>query len=416
MIVMTYITVKSRGRLSLGLDGLSMCQEAACSSLQRKRAALGCCMSLLAVLCSTFPVAAQEEVVEITVTGQGISEDAAKNDALRKALEQGGKVEISSHSNVANFELIRDSIYARADGIVSDYRILEQGDAGGGIKFCRVHAKVTKNAIASTWGEVQNVLDQIGQPGIAVYIKETIDGVVQESSILESVIENRLVNKGFKVYDTQQLLAKLSREELDAAAEGNENKQHALAKDFVMQIFITGHAHANAAGLKELEGRPTAMYNGDAVIKMYYTDTAQLLASESLANWRGGAQGFHETSPQAGKKALENAGAELVDRLYHNVMKRWSTQISAGGELSLEVEGMDMGDAIRLKKKLKDINPDKILSVNGPSATKGIITFRIKAKMTAEEFAEYLVEGEFASMIGVVDLKSNRIQAKWIGK
>jgi len=372
------------------------------------------CLVLAAV---GFSARAQafEESEPIVVTGEGLSEDSARRDALRKALEQGGGVEISSRSNVENFQLIRDSIYARADGIVTDYKILEKGEGAGGTFLCNISAKVSKSAIASTWGEVQNVLDQIGRPGIAVYIQERIDGVLQDSSILESQIEKRLLDSGFTVYAGQQIRAIAEKETADAASEGNVAKLQAIAKDFGTQIFITGTAQANGAGVQELAGQAVAMYNGDGMIKMYYTDTGQLLASESLANWRGGARGFKAVSPQAGKKALENAGQELVERCYWSVMQRWATRISAGGELSLEVEGLSMADGIKLKKKLREIDADKIVSVDGPSATKGIMTFRIKAKMTAEELAEHLVEGEWATLIEIVDLKPNRIQAKKAG-
>jgi len=371
-------------------------------------------LGLTLVVGFAVQAAAQENVVEVTVTGEGMSEDSARNDALRKALEQGGGVEISSHSQAENFQLIRDTIYARAEGIVSDYKILEQGDAAGGVKFCKIRAKVNKSAIATTWGEVQNVLDQVGRPGIAIYILERIDGLVQDSSILESQIENRLLKAGFNVYAGQQLRALAEKEGGDAGSEGNVAKVQAIAKDFGTQIFITGTAQANSAGVKELAGEPTAMYNGDGMIKMYYTDTAQMLASESLANWRGGARGFHTVSPQAGKKALENAGEELVERCYQSVMKQWATRISAGGELTLEVEGMSLADALKLKKKIQDISADKIKNVNH-SLTKGIVTFRIKAQMTAEELAEHLAGGEFAQIIEIVDLKTNRIQAKKVG-
>ncbi len=360
------------------------------------------------------PIWAQDDVVEVTVTGEGVSEDGARNDALRKALEQGGGVEISSHSQAENFQLVRDTIYARADGIVKDYKILEQGDAAGGIKFCKIRAKVSKSAIASTWGEVQNVLDQIGRPGIAIYILERIDGIVQDSSILESQLENRLLAAGFNVYAGAQLRALAEKESGDATTEGNLPKVQAIAKDFGTQIFITGTAQANAAGVTPLAGEPTAMYNGDGMVKMFYTDTAQLIGSESLANWRGGARGFHTVSPQAGKKALENAGQELVERLYVSCMKQWATRISAGGELTIEVEGMSVADALKFKKKLQEISADKIKNVN-QSSTKGVATFRVKAQMTAEELAGYLVEGEFAKMIEIVDLKTNRIQAKRVG-
>ena len=220
-------------------------------------------------LCLAAPAMAQDDMVVLTVTGMGISEDSARNDALRKALEQGGGTEISSRSQVDNFELIRDSIYARADGIITDYKILEQGDAAGGMKYCKIQAKVSKSAIATTWGEVQNVLDQIGRPGIAVYILERIDGVVQDSSILESQIERRLLEAGFDVYAGEQLRRIMEKESTDAESEANIAKVRAIAKDFDTQIFITGTAQANSAGVKELAGQATAMYNGDGMIKMY---------------------------------------------------------------------------------------------------------------------------------------------------
>lgn len=358
------------------------------------------------------PVLAEPEIVELPpITGEGLSEDAALRDALRRALQQGGSTEISSHSNVQNFELIRDTIYARSEGIVSDYKIVEKGEGAGGTIFVKIVAKVNKSAIATTWGEVQNVLDQIGRPGVAIDILERIDGQIQDSSILESQLENRLLKAGFTVYSRQQIETLARKEGDDAGATGNVQKMQAIAKDFGTQIFISGTAQANAAGVNNVAGQDLAMYNGDAMIKMYHTDTAQLLASESLANWRGGARGYRENSPQAGKKALENAAQELVDRLYANVMLHWSTQISAGGDLVLEVEGMTVVDAIKFKKKLEAIDPDRILNVNY-EMTKGIAKFRVKAKMTGESFVEILVSGEFAEMIDVVDLKSNRIQAK----
>lgn len=358
---------------------------------------------------------AVDDVVTVEVRGEGISEDAARRDALRKALEQGGRVEISSRSHVENFELLRDTVFARADGLVTDYQIIEQGPAAGGVFFCSIRAKVSKSAIASGWGEVQNVLDQIGRPAITVYILERIDGEQMDSSILESQIESRLIKVGFDVKAGEQVRAIMEKELGDARSEGNDARGLAIAKGFGAQLFITGTAQANAAGVRELAGEPTAMYNGDAMIKMYYTDTGQLMASEPIPTWRGGARGFFTHSPQAGKKALDGAGKEIVDRCYNAVMRQWATRISAGGEIELHIEGMSIAEALKLKKKIKAIDPDKIRSVNGPRATKGVMVFRIKAKMTAEDFAVYLVEDDWAAIIEIVDLKPNRIQAKKVG-
>lgn len=379
----------------------------------RSQTRVGTMLALLAALCVSSPVMAQDDIVDVPATGQGMSRESACQDALRRALEKGGGVEISSHSETENFELIRDTIYARADGIITDYKVVNESDGAGGIKICEIRAKVRKSAIASAWGEVQNLLDQVGRPVIVVYIQERIDGIEQDSSILESQIEHKLLEAGFTVRAGEQVRAIAEKESADAASEENVAKMQAIAKGFGAQIFISGTAQADAAGVRDLYGQATAMYNGDAMIKMYYTDTAELLASESLANWRGGARGYDTVSPQAGKKALENAGQELVERCYASVMKRWATRITAGGELVLEVEGINLTNAIKLKKKLEAIDTDRIRRVD-QSLSKGIATFRIQAKMTAPTLAEYLVDDEWTALIEIVDLKTNRIQAKWV--
>ena len=68
-------------------------------------------------------------------------------------------------------------------------------------------------------------------------------------------------------------------------------------------------------------------------------------------------------------------------------------------------------DLARCPGTVGALDPDRVLNVNH-QMTKGVATFRIKAKMTGETFVEHLVEGEFANMIEVIDLKANRIQAK----
>ncbi len=368
-------------------------------------------MLSVALLGSLLPASvalAQDDIVEVEVTGEGISADSAKTDALRKALEQGGKQEIFSHSQVENFELVRDTIYSKAEGIVTDYQVLQEGPGAGGTYFCKIKARVSKSAVASSWGAVQNVLDQIGRPGVMVMISEYIDDVLDDSSILESKIEERLLKSGFDVYSGAQVREIAKRESADAAVEDDIAKMQMIAKDFGTQIFVTGSAHANAAGVENLYGTRTAMYNGDCVVKMFYTDTGKLLASESLPNWRGGARGHFTANKQAGKMAMSNAGAKIIDMVYETCMNQWATQISAGGEIQLEVSGIKVPMALKIKKKLQ--KTPGIEKVNY-KFTKGIAKYRIVAKMTAESFTELLVEPDWEAMMEIQDVKLNRIQA-----
>ena len=77
-----------------------------------------------AAIAQKAPKPKADEVVEVTVEGEGLNEQEATKDALRKALEQGGKIEIFSDSKVENYQLMHDTIISRAEGIVTDFKIV----------------------------------------------------------------------------------------------------------------------------------------------------------------------------------------------------------------------------------------------------------------------------------------------------
>jgi len=358
---------------------------------------------------------AQSDGVWVEDKGTGVTEEAALRDAMRNALGQGAGLEISSHSQTDNYELVRDAVYARADGLVSQVKVLGYSNAVGGLKSCRIRAFVRGADVKASWGEVQNVLDQIGRPGIMVYIKETIDGVLQDSSVLETYIENRFTKKGFDLYARSQLKAIKKKEMNDAVANGNVSKMQAIAKNFNTQIFVTGNANTNAAGSKRLAGQSTAMYNADGVLKMYHTDTGKIITSEVLTNCRGGSRTAYAGSLQGGRKALLSCAEVLADRLYWSAMKSWSTQISSGGTIVLEVEGVSAIDAIHIKKNLLAAAPDKIQTIN-KSFSKRIGTFRIKSTLSSDDLIEILSSGYFANFLEVQDQQLGKIQAVRTGK
>jgi hypothetical protein len=90
-------------------------------------------------------------------------------------------------------------------------------------------------------------------------------------------------------------------------------------------------------------------------------------------------------------------------------MEQWATQISAGGELILEVNGANFKAANDLLKAIKTI--EGVNSAN-MKFTKGVATYAINAKMGGQDLATKLSEGPFEKMLEVQDLKLNRIQAK----
>jgi len=386
---------------------------------------------LLAVFCLSCPLAlAQEQPQQgkraqagdrktVTVTAEGYDRDDALKQALRKALEQGAGVQIAAYSEVENFALARDTIYSRASGIVSEYRVLKgPEEVAGGSWEVTIEAVVRPSAVAEAWGEVQNVLDQIGRPRIMVLIDERIDGKPVTQSIVESRIEELFTKAGFDLVAREAVEDIRRRATIDAKNEKDVAKLMRIAQEAKAHILIRGYAHADRAGIESIYGTPAAFYNCDVQAKIYTTDTGRLLASESIPVTRRGARSRKEFSPQAARAALVAATfprsetrrePALAIRLFESVMEQWSTQISAGGDIVLEVEGLDFKTFVALKKTLADLK--RVKSVNA-DFTKGAGTFRIKAQLSAQTLAEQLIESPFDDWIEIVDLKPNRIQAR----
>lgn len=349
------------------------------------------------------------DVVIVEADGEGTSKELALKMALRAALEKGGRQEIFTDSKVQNYQLIHDTIISRAQGIVKDYKILKEGPVVGGSFKVSIRAQVSKSVLAKSWGEVQNVLKQIGRPKIVVCIAERIDNRPEELSILETNIEERLLKSGFDLVAMKAVAAIRQKESADAASEANVKKLQAIAKEAEAHIFIAGTANANQAGIEELYGAPVVFYNCDAQIKVFYTDTGTLIASKGIPNTRGGARGRIGYSPQAAKMALSNVCEDLTNDIYEQIMTQWATAISAGGDLALEVEGMKFKEANQLKKMIAAM--EGVQDVN-MEMTKGLPKYRIKATMGGQDFAEKLSEGEFEKLLDITDVKLNRIQAK----
>jgi len=358
----------------------------------------------------------------IRVKAEGYNRDDALRQALRRALEQGAGVQIAAYSQTEHFMLVRDTIYSRAAGIVSEYRVLSESAGAGGTFEIEIEATVRPDAVARAWSEVQNVLDQIGRPRIMVWIEETIDGEPQSDSIVASRLEQMFGRSGFDLVEKRAVEEIARREQESALREQNVARLAALARDAGAHVLVRGSANAHRAGLETLYGQvPVAFYNCDVQAKVYYTDTGRLLASESLPSTRAGVRSQKEFSPQAARSALVQAtfpdaptpGAPppLSVRLYQAVLEHWATQISFAADLLLEVENLDFKTYVSLKRALGEIDPQRIRSVEG-DFTRGIGRFRIQAQMNAATLAERLTDKPFSEWIEVLDLKLNRIQAR----
>jgi len=343
-------------------------------------------------------------LVEVTVTGAGATEDDAVADAMRKAIESGAGTFISSHSETKDFALVRDTVLARAAGFVQSRQIISKNTLPDGTWEVKITATVSVQGIEDTWGAVTTLLTQMGRPKIMVFIREKIAEQVQDDSTLQTRIENILLKSGFLLVDKTQLKEIDLKDLAAAAAEDSPAKVQAIAKRFGAQIFITGVANCTPGPRGNVGGVELFPYQAEANVRTFRSDTAQMLSSVPGQPTRG----VDRVWRSAAQKALDTQAQIIAPRVLTDILGFWQEALAGRGEVQLHVEGITFAQYTALKKKLKEIKQVKDLSAKFANQ---VVECSLQSDVNAETLAEKIAEA--ISELEVTDVSQNVIKAQF---
>jgi len=371
----------------------------------------------LALLLPAPTARAQEDVAIVKVTGQGIDKDAAVKDALRNAVEKGGLTEIAGKSQVKDYALEFDVVLARSSGLVKDYKVLNERTSEG-LVTVEIEAKVSKKLIDATWAEVTLLLKQLGRPKIMVFFTEVIHDlerpegtreVVQTDSVLGTQIERKLLKLGFKLVNAAQM-KEIDRKKAEiAAAESDAGTLKSIASGYGAAIYIRGTSRASGPQKTTAAGIDLNMWETDATVQGFWTETGDAIFSNSMTGVRGGSR---VAGPPGGRQALEKTGQKLADASVFDMLEAWSRGTSGGvGDIIVEVKDVaTVEQAIKIKKALEAIKGVEEVSKDG---AKGTVKFTVVTNLNAENFVESVVELKFEDFkLEVEDQKMKTITCK----
>ena len=376
------------------------------------RQLLRCCVLGFLIGCCTAVALAQDakvvkkgaNLVEVTVTGQGMNKDEALRDAQRKAVEQGAGTYIYSQSQTKDFALVKDTVLARSAGFLQSFEKLSESVADDGVVAIKIKAVVSIQGIEDAWGVVTNLLQQMGRPKIVVFITEKIGSEVVEDSTVQTRIENLLLESGFILVDKNQLKEIDKKDLAAAAAEDSPARIQAIAKRFGAQLFITGSSHAEAGEQREISGVPFFTYEAEANIKCYRSDTAQMLSAIPGAATRG----VQRVARSAAKQALDSQAQQIAPKVQFDILRFWQDVLAGRGEVQLHVEGISFLQNTKLKEALKLLQPVK--DITGTFAN-GVAEFSIQSDLRAEQLAEKIAQA--VTDLEITDVSANVIKAKY---
>ena len=154
---------------------------------------------LLLTLAFTINVNAQdtEKVVTLVASGQGKTQDEAKQNALRSAIEQAFGAFISSNTTILNDSLVKDEIVSVANGNIQKYDVLNETPLPDGSFATTLKAVVSVNKLTSfceSKGVSVEFKGGLFAMNMAMQELQEKNEIIAWSQIKNNVIERLLIN------------------------------------------------------------------------------------------------------------------------------------------------------------------------------------------------------------------------------
>jgi hypothetical protein len=359
--------------------------------------------------------AAAEETVTVEVIGSGGTKAIALDDALRRAVEKGAGVEVTSRTETLDHAVAFDRIVTRAKGYVSKYEVVDESQKWD-LWRVSIKAEVNKGQIRSDWGEIQMLLEKKGRPTVMVLIKETVfdkTGKAQEAmtDYAGSAIEQLFLAKNFQLKSARGLEEAEKRNRDAAIAKNDLDALATIARRFGANVMVVGNSTCRYGNTTQAHGVELHHYTATASINAYNSDTSDVLLSTTMEG-KGNGMGESEAIAMAFRRVSEKVSDEVLKQL----LNKWYFEFQHGAGLAIEVaiqagseEAMKLAGkmAIRLQETMKEIEgvKDARMSFN-KEAEKAFANFTVDTTLALEDLRNKIM---------ALDLEGAGFSLEWLG-
>jgi hypothetical protein len=323
-------------------------------------AVIGCCLAMVLLLTMVPSAAAQaKDERVITIEGRAPGTDAnamdqAKQDALRRAVEQACGAFITGQTQTKNYAAVYDKAISLAAGYVTRFEILDRR-VEAGVSICRVEATVSTAAFEKEWARLLHTIDAEGNPRCVVVVLEdnNMDDTAppKTSGVVQSAIENFFLKKGVQLMDKVATDEARARDLTLAAMNDEANKLAALGAAFKADVVIRGVAEARRGGATELGGKRVYNWSGTLSIRAYHTDSAQMLMSNTYTTTLTGT--FENTG---GDEVLKRCAEENAGRVLQDIGEAWRQRQNVRRVCQVTLENCSREDFKAFESALRKVD------------------------------------------------------------
>jgi len=323
-------------------------------------AATGCFLAIaLSITAATTALAGPPDEKVITIEGRAAGTDAnamdqAKQDALRRAVEQACGSFIDGQTQTKNYAAVYDKALSLAAGYVTEFQILERR-VEAGVSICKVQATVSTAAFEKEWARLLHTIDAEGNPRCIVVVLE--DNNVDDNAppktggVVQSALENFFLKKGVQLMDKAATDEARGRDLALAALNDDVNKLAAMAAAFKADVVIRGVAEARRGGATDLGGKRVHKWSGTLSIRAYHADSAQMLMSNTYTSTV--TTTFENTG---GDEVLKKCAEENAGRILQDIGEGWRQRQNVKRVCQVTLENCSRDDFKAFEAALRKVD------------------------------------------------------------
>jgi hypothetical protein len=314
---------------------------------------------------------------------------AAEREAYRSALEQGIGAYVEGVTEVKNFEVVKDKIFSRTEGIVKDLKVNREWVDEDDVLHITATCRVAVAALDGVLGPA--VIDMLGNPRVLILIDERIDNIPVFLSTTEGEVLKVFEKAGYQLINAQQDQS-LKGIDIDAARHSQDPALlREIARTCRAEILVSGKAYSSGFTRQRIEGISITGGRSTVQLQTALTDSAYMVGSDTIeAKTRGMNQedvaikGFQQAAPAAARSVVHKIAYQMVGGT------------SLGGRtVNVKIAEIPFRNARNLESALKDIDGVKEIYRRGYGKTNlgdNTLELDIVSDKTADEIADFLLD------------------------
>lgn len=322
---------------------------------------------------------------DITVEAEGFGPtiEAATRAANRAAVEKGIGTVLTSATEIQDFQVKKDLVLSRTEGMVKSSQVLSQEKGPDGAWQVKVRAVVSKAQIDKDLAALGVLRMQLDNPRIAVLISEQVMGKVVVDGVTESKILQAFRAREFEVVEASDELRTKRASQIALATGGDAKAAAALGAELGAEVVILGSANATES---DMSANPyfqgTGMKSAAGTISL---KAVEVSTSAILANQNGDGAMVNPNPALAGSKALEKATVDVLEKkgFIEQLLKTWRSQANDGSVLRVRVRNIPNYAAAQVIQE--ELKVDAVSVIRRKMAD-GVLFLDVTWRGTADDF------------------------------